>query len=307
MPKKPGMDRSEHYLPFQGFDTENAEEILSSSVRIDFGAISHVGNVRKNNQDAFLIYRTGRFWESVMTNLDASLLPNHQEENGYAMAVADGMGGLSGGDVASRMALTVVVNLMLSSVKWALKLNHPKLREKEIQEAINRAIEYLSKADIAISRHARLEGIKMGTTLTAAYSFADDLFILHVGDSRAYLFREGKIVQLTHDHTVAQSFADAGAIPQSAVKGHHFRHMLTRAIGLHEGDVIIEIHQLKLKNDDVILLCSDGLSDTVNADEMTDALKSDQSSQEQCKTLLDLALSHGGKDNITAVIGHYRF
>src|SRR5262249_39928924 len=155
-------------------------------------------------------------------------------------------------------------------VKWALKLDHPELRDQEIREAISRALGYLSKADLAISRKAKSKGSQkqMGTTLTAAYSFADDLFIFHVGDSRAYLFRKGKLTQLTHDHTVAQSLADAGIVSQEEVPKLHLRRVLTRAIGIHEGEVDVEIHHMKLANDDTVLICSDGLSDAVDANEI---------------------------------------
>ena len=300
---------ADYFLPINNFDIEKNKPSFSSRVKVDFGAISHVGKVRKNNEDAFLIFRTGRFWEKVLTNIEDSAVPDHYEENAYAMAVADGMGGLDSGEVASRTALVTVVNLMFSSVKWALKLDHPKKRDQEIREAIIRAVDYLSKADLALSRKAKEEGSHrgMGTTLTAAYSFGDDLFILHVGDSRAYVFRKGKIAQLTHDHTVAQSLADAGIIPQDQVKTHHFKHSLTRAIGLHEGEVDAEVHHLKLLDEDVILICSDGLSDMVKPDEIAAVLNASSNSQEKSKTLFDLAMEAGGKDNITVLIAHYRF
>ena len=297
-----------YFLPFQSFDSTENENPLSSRVRIDFGSVSNTGKVRANNEDAFLIYRMGRFWQKISTNLEASVLPNQQEEISYVMAVADGMGGLEGGEIASRTALTTIVDLVLSSVKWASKLDQPETRDQEIREGIDRALEYLRKADLAISRRAKAEGkfAGMGTTLTSTYSHADDLFIFHVGDSRAYLFRNGKLTQLTRDHTVAQNLADAGAIPQSEVPNHRLRHMLSQAIGLHHGAVHAEIHHLKVIDDDRILLCSDGLTDLVSTEEITKVLAPGTSAQNQCEDLTNLALHHGGNDNITVLIGHYR-
>jgi serine/threonine protein phosphatase PrpC len=302
------IDREHHFLPLHEFETQQSSTPLSSRIRIDFGAVSHTGKVRLNNEDAYLIWRTGRFWEKLRTNIVDPLLPEHQEENGYSMAVADGMGGLDAGEDASRTALTTIVNLILTSVKWALKLDQPDTRDEEIREGINRAVSFLAQADLTISKRAKKEGAykKMGTTLTATYSYADDLFIFHVGDSRAYLFREGELKQLTRDDTVAQNLADAGAILQSEAQHHRFKHMLTQAVGLEEGNVNVEIHHLKLTNGDRILLCSDGLSDLVQEGEIAAALTSDRNSQHQCEELLELALSHGGKDNITILIGHYQ-
>jgi serine/threonine protein phosphatase PrpC len=302
------IETAEYFLPFQTLDPDRIEQPLSSRTQIDFGAVSDVGKVRTNNEDAYLIFRTGRFWEKIQSSLEDQLLPPRHEQNAYTMAVADGMGGLAAGEVASRTAIITVVNLMLSSVKWALTFDHPELREQEIQEGIDRAVSYLCKADQAISQRAKAEGAYqgMGTTLTAAYSFADDLFIFHVGDSRAYLFRDGELFQITRDHTVAQSLADAGAIPQSAVEKHHFKHVLTQAVGVHEGKMKVEIHQLKLIDGDQLLLCTDGLHDFVKAEEIAKALNDDRNSQQKCKGLLDLALNYGGKDNVTVLIGKYR-
>jgi protein phosphatase len=304
---KQEMETAELFLPFQSLDSERPTEI-SSRVRIDFGAVSDIGKVRVNNEDAYLIFRSGKFWEKVQSSLDDELLPSHYEENGYAMAVADGMGGLAAGEVASRIAIVTVVNLMLSSVKWAIKLDHPEFREREIQEGIDRMVDYLCKADRAISERAKAEGAYqgMGTTLTAAYSFAKELFIFHVGDSRAYLCRDGELIQITRDHTIAQSLADAGAIPQSAVAKHQFKHVLMQAIGVHQGKMNVEIHHMQLKDHDQILLCTDGLHDLVRDEEVASILKTDQSSQQKCNILRDLALNYGGKDNVTVLIGHYR-
>ena len=147
----------------------------------------------------------------------------------------------------------------------------------------------------------------MGTTLTAGYSFADDLFVFHVGDSRAYLFRDGKLTQLTHDHTVAQSLADEGIVSQDEVPNLHLRRVLTRAIGIHDGHVDVEIHHLKLASGDIVLICSDGLSDSVMADQIQTVLQAKSTAQQKCEALIDLAMDAGGKDNITVVIGQYKF
>jgi PPM family protein phosphatase len=300
-------DSAEYYLPFHGFDSQGIEAPLSSRIEVEFGAVSDRGKVRRNNQDAFLIYQTGRFWQRINSSLPDVVLPDDYRERAYTMIVADGIGGLPAGEEASKTALTTIVNLVLSSVKWSLKLNDPETRSHEILEGLERGMSYLRKADLAISRRAKRHGAYkgMGTTLTAAHIHSDDLFIFHVGDSRAYLFRNGKLLQITRDHTVAQDLADAGLIPQSDVPNHQFKHLLTRAVGVHEGKLDVELHHLKLADADTILLCSDGLYDFVKAETITGVLSSGASSQEKCDSLLDLAMRAGGKDNITVVIGCY--
>src|SRR5262249_8162220 len=151
-------DTPEYFLPIQSFDLDQSDESFSSRIKVDFGAATHIGKVRRINEDAFLIAQTGRYWRKILTNVEELFARDRYEENAYALAVADGIGSLPAGEAASRTALTTVVNLMLSSVKWALKLDHPELRDQEIREAITRAVEYLSKTDQEISRKARREG-----------------------------------------------------------------------------------------------------------------------------------------------------
>ena len=206
---------------------------FSSLVRIDFGAMTHAGNVRPNNEDAYIIYRSGRYWEKVQTSLEAGDLPDRSDEIGYGMAVADGVGGSNAGQVASSMAIRVLVSLILNAAKWALKLDNPETREVELQDVKERAEAYFQKVDRALLEHAeaypRLKG--MGTTLTGAYSFGDDLFILHIGDTRAYLFRQNNLKRLTHDQTVAQALADSGAISPEEASTHRLRHISNQLSG----------------------------------------------------------------------------
>jgi protein phosphatase len=300
------MDTEVLYLPFANFQT-GAPQPFSSKVQVDFGAVSDKGKVRPNNEDAFLILRTGRYMQKMVTNIEPELIPERHEECAYGMAVADGMGGLAAGEVASSMAITTVVNLMLSSVKWALKLDHPEFREKEIQEAIERAVDYLNKADFAVARKASQDRKyeRMGTTITVSYSFGDDLFIFHVGDSRAYLCHQGRLSRLTHDHTLAQALADKGDISLEVADKHKFRHLLTRAVGHHGGKLDVEIHHLKLSDNDLLLICSDGLTDLVTDQQISETLSKSETVQKKCESLVNLALDKGGKDNITVVAAHY--
>jgi len=147
----------------------------------------------------------------------------------------------------------------------------------------------------------------MGTTLTVAYSFCADLFVAHVGDSRAYLFRKEELRQLTHDDTVAQRLADRGDISQEEVARHRLRHVLTNVLGGHNGPVVTELEHLRLEEGDRLLLCSDGLTDMIEDSAIQAVLRETEPSQEAAERLLNLALEAGGKDNITVVLARYSF
>jgi protein phosphatase len=282
--------------------------LFSSLVQLDIAALSDVGKKRTNNEDSFVVFRTGRHWDCIASNLPEGELPRRYDEMSYVFAIADGMGGMAGGEVASRLALRTGVNLMLHSVKWAHKLDHPFQREREIAEAVQRAREYFEQMDRAVWQRAgsdpELAG--MGTTLTTAYSFGRDLFVMNIGDSRAYLFRDGKLDQITHDDTMAQALADAGAIDPEEVSTHRLRHVLTQAIGAHGGSLRIHVQYRELQDGDRFLLCTDGLSDLVDDATIAGVLAAQATSEAACRALIDLALERGGVDNVTVIIAGYR-
>lgn len=298
-------DTLEFKLPLFALPTETPEP-FSSLIQVEFGAVTDIGKVRENNEDAYIICRIGRYWEKLMTSVEGEL-PDRFDETGYSMAVADGMGGHSGGEVASNMALRICVNLTLNAARWALKLDNPATREQEIQKTMKRAEDYFKKVDLALTEYAatypRLKG--MGTTLTGVYSFGDDLIIVHVGDSRAYLFRKGRLVHLTHDDTLAQHLVDIGQITPEQAATHRLRHTLTSVLGGKSGQINLQLAHHRLLNDDRIMLCSDGLTEMVNDEKIAEVLKQTESSQEACDKLLSLALDNGGPDNITVVLARY--
>ncbi len=160
----------------------------STTIGFTFGAVSSVGKVRTKNEDHFLISQFSRKQTILATNVGAEHIPEHVGDDAYSMIVADGMGGMAAGEVASRMAITIGIQLFAKSPKWGFKVN-----KKEARELLDRVNAYLREIDLALTEHSesdhRLFG--MGTTLTAAYSIGVDLFIIHIGDSRAYLDAQG--------------------------------------------------------------------------------------------------------------------
>ncbi len=159
---------------------------VSSSVRLEIGAVSDRGKVRAKNEDHFLVAQVTRKQEILMTNVPQDYIPALPGEDGYTMIVADGMGGMAAGEVASRLVITTGLKLFQKSPKWGFKIN-----KKEAHELFERINHYLREMDLTLTERSeadrRLFG--MGTTLTAAYSVGTDLFIIHLGDSRAYLYR----------------------------------------------------------------------------------------------------------------------
>jgi protein phosphatase len=282
--------------------------LFSSLVQLDIAALSDVGKKRTNNEDSFVIFCTGRYWEHIASNLPDGELPKQYDEKAYVFAVADGMGGMAAGEIASRLALRTGVNLMLHSVKWAHKLDHPYERDREIAEAVQRAREYFEQMDMAVWRRAEKEPelAGMGTTLTTAYSFGRDLFIMNIGDSRAYLVRGGRLEQITHDDTMAQALADAGAIDPEEVATHRLRHVLTQAIGAHGGALRIHWQHREVHDGDRLLMCTDGLTDLADDATIAAVLAQHATSQSACRALVDLALERGGADNVTVIVAGYR-
>lgn len=277
-------------------------EVLSATVKVEFGGLSHTGKVRRINEDHYMIARLGRDQEMLLTNLAEGDVPKHFQESGYAMVVADGMGGAARGEVASSLAISTLAHLLLQFGKWNLRIN-----EKIAREVTERAERFYQRVGEAVSEEARSDPSKtgMGTTLTGAFSAGNDLFVVSVGDSRVYLFRRGRLLQLTRDQTYSQLLADIGQIPQHEVSTHHLRHILTDAIGVGAGKTNVKVKHLVLLNEDLLLLCTDGLTEMVDEEEIAGVLMRGQSAQDACQTLVDLALAHGGKDNVTVLLAKY--
>jgi protein phosphatase len=293
------LDTAEFPLPLR--EDEPPRE-FSSQVHIDVAALSDQGKVRERNEDHFFVARGGRHIATLLTNIPPSDVPTRFEETGYLMIVADGMGGHAGGEIASRMAIATLINIVLHVPDWILRLD-----EEHAQKVMDRAAERYRKVHEALQEKARLDPKLrgMGTTMTAAYSIGDDLFVAHVGDSRAYLFRDGKLQLLTHDQTQAQLMADIGMISQKEVGRHRLRHVLTSALGGLEKAVRVDIQRLKLTDGDRLLLCTDGLTDMLEDDGISRVLATLGPSEEACRRLVDLALDNGGKDNVTVVLARY--
>jgi protein phosphatase len=272
----------------------------TAAAEVAYGGVSHRGNVRERNEDHFVILRRTRHREVLLTNapLDDLTAP---DDYAYVLVVADGMGGAACGDIASRVALQAGFEWGTHSAEWLMKMNDA--REATLPA---RAQSWANFIQDALRRRARespsLAG--MGTTLTAAYTMGQTAIIAHIGDSRAYLIRDGALHRLTRDHTVAQELLDAGYASET-IGG--FRHLLTNCLGTDEHKAHVELRQLVLADGDALLLCTDGLNDALAEPQIEMILREHAEPQDACFALLAAALQTPAKDNLTAVLIRFRY
>ncbi len=276
---------------------------MSSFVQVDLAALSHPGRIRSNNEDHYIVSRFDRAMQTLLTNLPEGETPEAYAETAYGLLVADGVGGAAAGEIASRTAIQALVDLVVETPDWIMRLDEPLA-----QEVLQRMERRFQKVREVLVERARIDPSLRGmaTTLTVACSIGTELLTAHVGDSRAYLFRDGRLEHLTRDQTMAQSLADAGAIGQGDIATHPARHVLTSALATRGAFAQVELKRSRLMNGDQLLLCSDGLTEMVPDDEIAAALKAPGLASEACHVLVDLALEAGGKDNVTVVLGKYR-
>jgi PPM family protein phosphatase len=277
----------------------------STEVQVEIAGKSDRGLVRPNNEDHYLVAHIERSLETIMTNLPEGVLPRRFDETAYGMLVADGMGGHAAGEVASSMALITLMEILANTPDWILRVN----QRSDADALLRRMVDRFRQVDAALKDETRNDPrlVGMGTTLTVAASIGADLFVAHVGDSRAYLMRGDDLHQLTRDDTMAQALIDAGIAQPKDRATHAMRHVLTAALGATEEQLEPEVHRLRLADGDQVMLCTDGLTEMVEDETIAQTLRAAKSADEACRTLVDLALQNGGKDNVTVVIARYRF
>jgi PPM family protein phosphatase len=270
------------------------------SVR-SFG-LTDPGQVRAGNEDQFLIAVLFKALQVQQTSLPQQKV-QHSSDRAYLFVVADGMGGHAGGERASVLALDSVETFVLETFKWFAQF---KGREQDqvladFQKALGQAnARVLAEA----AEHPELHG--MGTTLTLAYSLNDVLFVAHVGDSRCYLGRNGILYRLTRDHTLVEEMVRRGVLATEDVAQHRWRHVITNVVGGDSAAVKVEVHKVHLEGGDRVLLCSDGLTEMLPEEEINQVLHSEAEPEQACRRLVARANEAGGRDNVTAVVAHFR-
>jgi protein phosphatase len=271
-------------------------------VKLQTGAKSHQGKVRSNNEDHFLVAKLAKSMKICQSSLNHPAETRFSDDDGYLMVVADGMGGAAAGERASALAVESIETFALNSLKWFLHINEGD--ESQLVSELRQALELADRAVVnEADSNRRFSG--MGTTLTMAYSVGLDLYIVHAGDSRAYLLRDGVLDQITTDHTMVQMMVAGGVISPEAAKTHSRRNVVTNVIGGPHAGVHAEIHKIRIEDGDEILLCSDGLTEPVTDELIAQTLKTYEDPEIAAFELIALALEHGGPDNVTAIVARY--
>ncbi len=269
------------------------------SIKLTFCAMTNVGKVRKGNEDNFLVadLESSEARSRIAGDVEHETTATQVLELGAApilFAVSDGMGGALAGEVASRMAVDIVSDLLPQLQ------NHEDYAGLSLAELLRVAIE---QANTAIHRESFTNPAcrGMGATFTATALQDDQIFFAQVGDSRAYLIRNKKIQLITKDQSVVQQLIDIGEITEEEAAIHPRRNIILQALGaVHEVDVVV--NQLQICEGDLILLCSDGLSGKMSAEEMKEIILAEENIESACQSLTDLANDRGGEDNITTIL-----
>jgi len=262
-----------------------------------FGATDQ-GKVRTVNEDQFLIAELTKAMRVWQTSLPEPQL-QVGEERAHLFLVADGMGGHRAGERASALAVAAIQQFTLNSFKWFFGSDGTEAKKvlAQFQSAV-------SQADARIVEEAaedpELSG--MGTTVTMAFQLGAQLCVVHVGDSRAYLYRDHELHQLTQDHTLMADMVRSGALQPDQVAKHRLRHVITNVVGGPELGVKVEARALEVQAGDRLLLCSDGLTEMVTNEAIAATLDAEPAPEAAAKQLLARANEGAASDNITLVI-----
>lgn len=271
------------------------EEVLFN---LSVYARTDVGRVRSGNEDSFLVLNlsTADTWtpETPGDEPSENLTAFGQGYYGSVLAVTDGMGGALAGEVASRLAVESVRDRLLElqvSPAYSKFPFHERLRL-----AIELANIYIHHESLS---HAEYSG--MGATFTAAGLSGTTAYFGQIGDSRAYLMRNGQVRQITRDQSLVEQLVESGHITMEEAERHTHKNVILQALGAAP-DIKVAVNKLELCDSDTVILCSDGLSNKVRAPEMVDAINRSRSLKEACDALVGLANERGGEDNITVLV-----
>lgn len=217
---------------------------------------------------------------------------------GYAevpvsFVIADGMGGHNSGEVASKMAVDIVSDYIIK---------HPEalIKDEDLLSAIKGIMEK-ANADVYASSMQNQVNHGMGTTLILAVVYEGVLYIGHVGDSRVYLVREDNIKRITTDHSYIEELIKMGSLTREEAENHPQKNIITRALGCSQ-DIQIDTYSLEIKDDDIFVLCTDGLTNMICEEEIKNVVQSIDDPEEACAELVNRANKKGGGDNITVVV-----
>ncbi len=259
-----------------------------------------VGRTRGSNQDQYLVADLNK---SMI--IHSTTLPVDDETELYAglraqlLLVADGISGQAGGRVASQIGVGTTAKYVLNTMPWFFSLTHEHDDDQQ-EELLAAVAECEAAVAKEVAAHPELTG--MGTTLTMAYLIWPRMYVVHIGDSRCYLLRDGKLSALTHDHTAAQEMVDRGTFTAEQAARSPLSHVLVHSIGNETSDFRPDVSRTNLEAGDRVLLCTDGLTSQVDEVRITELLGGAESAEDAVDALVEAPNEAGGADNVTAVV-----
>jgi protein phosphatase len=278
---------------------------MSTLGKLDCHGLSDVGRVRASNEDQFLIADVSK---ALLVHETSLAVEDHSRlfgsTQGQLLLVADGMGGQAAGKHAATLAVDTIIEYVLNSMHCFYHLRGSQ-DESTLVDDLQTA---LTKCSARVRADVRMNPSHqgMGTTLTLGYVTWPRFYCVHVGDSRCYLFRDGRLRQVTTDHTVAQQLVERGAMTPEQADESRWSHVLWNAIGDNSGKVAPDIYKEKLRIGDTLLLCTDGLSGYLSENEIVEILRRNESARAACEQLVAAANDAGGKDNITVIVARFQ-
>ncbi len=263
-------------------------EFNSAGIRVRLFGRTDVGQIREHNEDNFLVADLTRKSRSLM---ETDRVQN-VSERGTLLGVCDGMGGAAAGEVASQLAVDIIYEKLTQGDP---PLNHDDLAR--------RLVNSVEEAGGRIFGEARADRTRrgMGTTATIAALLDARLFVAQVGDSRAYVLRGDKFVQVSRDQSLVNQLIEAGQLTEEEAETFEHNNIILQALGTAE-TVQVDLTYVDLRHGDTLLVCSDGLSGMIRADEMREVLLGNREPFDACKELVDRANRAGGHDNITVIV-----
>jgi PPM family protein phosphatase len=266
----------------------NGESPNSSGIRVRLFGRTDVGQIREHNEDNFLVADLTRKSRSLMETDRVQAVA----ERGTVLGVCDGMGGAAAGEVASQLAVDIIYE--------KLSAGDPPRNHDDLARRLVNSVE---EAGGRIFGEARADRTRrgMGTTATIAALLDTRLFVAQVGDSRAYVLRGDKFVQVSRDQSLVNQLIEAGQLTEEEAETFEHNNIILQALGTAE-TVQVDLTYVDLRLGDTLLVCSDGLSGMVRADEMREVLLSNREPFDACKELVDRANRAGGHDNITVIV-----
>jgi protein phosphatase len=274
----------------EGKDLGSGEE-AQKAIHVRLFGRTDVGQVREHNEDNFIVADLSKRSRGLMESDRVQVVGGR----GTLMGVCDGMGGAAAGEVASQLAVDIIYERMLDG-------DVPKTRD-DIARRLVRSIE---DAGQRIYQEAKADRTRrgMGTTSTIAALIDDHLFLGQVGDSRGYILRAGKFIQVTRDQSLVNQLIEAGQLTEEEAETFEHNNIILQALGTSD-TVQVDLTYVELRQGDVLMLCSDGLSGMVRSDEIREVLSTSPEPLEACKLLTEKANQAGGHDNITCIVARF--